>query len=152
MICSFAKHPFYLGVTDIKYNAKEKTLQSSVKLFTNDLEEALGKLYKQKVDLINGQDKEKLNSLLSDYLKSRLIVKVNGKLQLFTFLGFEHEADAVWMYLEFKNCPTPKKVEVSNSLLYDFVKTQTNIVHCEVNGNKKSAKVSNPEKTLIFQF
>jgi len=147
-----SKHPFYLSVTDMKYNAKEKSLQTSVKLFTNDLEEALKKIYKQPVDLINVKDKEAINKLLDDYIKKHLSVKVGGKPQKLNFVGFEHEEEAIWIYLEYQNCPLPKKIEIENTLLYDFIKTQINIVNIEVNGLKKSSKVTNPEKSLIFEF
>jgi len=41
--CLAFKHPFYLGVIDLKYNSTEKSIQGSIKLFTNDFENALKK-------------------------------------------------------------------------------------------------------------
>ena len=73
------KHPFYLGVTDLKYNSKEKTLQGSVKLFTNDLEASLKKIHKGSVDLINTKNKEETKKMLFDYLKDRFELKANNK-------------------------------------------------------------------------
>ncbi len=146
------KHPFYLSVTDLKYDAKTKTLQTSVKLFTNDLEEALKKIYKRPVDLINGTDKEGINKLLLDYVQKHLSVKIGGKVQKFDFVGFEREEEAVWIYLECKNCPAPKKVEIENTLLYDYIRGQISIVNFEVNGLKKSSKATNPEKKIFFEL
>lgn len=147
-----AKHPFYLSVSDLKYNAKEKTMQVAVKLFTSDLEEALKKIYAKPVDLINGKDKQAINKLLTDYIQKHFVLKVGGKTLKFDFIGFEQEEEAVWVYIEYKNCPKPKKVEIENSLLYDFIQTQINIVNLEVEGIKKSSKVTNPEKKLSFDF
>lgn len=146
-----AKHPFYLGVTDVKYSQKEKALQGSVKLFTNDLEDALRKLYKVNVDLINGQDKATVTTILQDYLYKHLAFKVNGKPVKYTLIGFEHESEALWMYIE-GACPVPNSVDIENTLLYDQIKTQINIVHCEVNGVSKSYKVTNPEKNITFSY
>ncbi|MGZ3920455.1 MAG: DUF6702 family protein [Bacteroidia bacterium] len=151
LFCSFS-HPFYLGVTDLKYNSKEKSVQGSVKLFTNDLEDALKKVYKVQIDLINGKDKNSLNKILNDYLKNHLKIKINSKPVTFDMIGFEHESEAVWMYVEILNAALPKKVEIENTLLYDQVKSQINIVHFEVNGNTKSSKVSNPDKNIVFEF
>jgi len=149
-----ASHPFYLSVTELKYDSKEKTLQASVKLFINDFEEALKKIYKKPVDLINysKNDKEGINDLIKDYIQNHLSVSVNSKKQTFNLLGFEREAEAIWVYLEAKNCPSPKKVDVQTTLLYDFIKTQINIVSCGVNSISKSSKVTNPEKKISFQF
>lgn len=150
VIFSF-KHPFYLGVTDLKYNVKDKSLQGTVKLFTNDLEEALKKAYNVKADLINGTDKASLTTILGDYLKKNLKIKVNDKAISLAILGFEQESEAVWMYVE-AGSPQPKKVELENTLLYETIKSQINIVHCEVNGVQKSYKVTNPEKDIRFDF
>lgn len=146
------KHPFYLSVTDLKYNAKERALQGSVKLFTNDLEDALRKLENKPIDLINPKDTVAINKILFNYLQKHLNFKINGKPQTYTLLGFEHEQEAVWIYIEIAKCPLPKKVEIENSLLYDFISSQSNIVHVEVNGERKSLKADNPDKKLVFEF
>lgn len=146
------KHPFYLSVTEMKYNPKEKTVETAVKLFTNDLEDALKKISNQKVDLINGKDKDALNKLLTEYVQKRLTLKLNDKIQTFNFVGFEKEEEATWVYVEYKNCPVPEKVTVDNTLLYDYIPTQINILNFELNGKKKSSKVTNPEKSFLFEF
>lgn len=146
------KHPFYLSVTELKYNEKEKALQGSVKLFTNDLEDALKKIHQQTVDLINPKDTLHTKKLLAAYLKKRLSIQVNGEPKSYDLIGFEREQDAIWLYIELKNCPAPKKIDIENSLLYDFIKEQMNIVHFEVGGEKKSLKVNYPEKMLSFNF
>jgi len=146
------KHPFYLGVVDLKYNAKEKALQGSVKLFTSDLEEALKNISKQTVDLINPKDTLKTQKLLEDYLRKRLTIRVNNETKNYELLGFEREQEAIWMYIEVKNCSLPKKISIDNTLLYDFLKDQSNIIHLEVKEEKKSLKLNNPEKLAVFEF
>lgn len=146
------KHPFYLSVTDLKYNPAAKALQGSVKIFTNDLETALKKVHGKTVDLINPKDTVATQKLLDDYLKKNLRFKINGQQKTYTLLGFENEQEAIWLYIELKNCPLPKKIEVETTLLYDHIKDQNNIIHLEVNGQKKSFKVSNPDKFSVFEF
>jgi hypothetical protein len=146
------KHPFYLSVTDLKYNEAEKSLQGSVKLFTNDLEDALKRIYKVQIDLINGKDKASNTKILEDYIKKNLSVKTNSQAVKLTVIGYEQESEAVWIYLESGETSVPKKVEIENALLYDYLKSQINIVHCEVKGQSKSSKVTNPEKKIVFEF
>jgi hypothetical protein len=146
------KHPFYLGVVDLKFNLNEKALQGSVKLFTNDFEASLKKLHKKPIDLINVKDKEATTKIVSDYLKGRLKIKVNDKELNYKLIGFENEAEAIWMYIEFEKSEVPKKIEIENALLYEHLKDQINIVHVEVNNSKKSLKVTNPEKNIKFVF
>ena len=146
------KHPFYLGVTALVYNAKEKSLQGSVKLFTNDLEGALKKAHNNTVDLINVKNKEAVTIILYDYLKKHFELKVDDKKVAYKLIGFEREEEAVLMYIEFDKTETPKKIEVDNTLLYDHLKEQINIVEIEVNNSKKSLKCTNPEKNFKFSF
>jgi len=136
----------------MKYSDKEKSIQTSVKLFTNDLEDALKKISKQPVDLINGKDKEALNKLLNEYIQKRLSLKIEGETKKFSFIGFEHEAEAIWIYIEYPQNQAPKKVEIENTLLYDYISGQINLVHFELNGQKQSSKVTNPEKNILFNF
>lgn len=147
-------HPYFVSVADLKYNAKSKTIEAAVKININDFEQALHKLYDKKVDLINshGKDREDLNKLISEYLGERFHLKCNGKDQKFDLMGFEREEEAIWVYLEFKNCETPKKVDIQNSILYDYLNHQENLIHFDLNGKKKSSKVSYPEKDLHFEF
>ncbi len=146
------KHPFYLSVTELKYNHKQMVMEGSVKLFTNDLETALQKLSGKKVDLINSKNTAEIAGLLSDYILKRLIIKVEGKIVKYKYLGYEREQEATWIYFESQKCNKPKQIILENSLLYDFIKEQMNIVHTEVDGQKRSLKVTNPEKVLKFDF
>jgi len=72
------RHPFYLSVTDLKYNVKEKALQGSLKIFVNDLEGTLKKIKKQTVDLVNIKDTTETETILKNYLTSHISLKVNG--------------------------------------------------------------------------
>lgn len=146
------KHPFYLSVTDLKYNSKEKALQGSVKIFVNDLEAALKKINNKTIDLVNIKDSLQTKNSLKEYLRSHLSLKVNGKDKAFEFIGFEKEEEALWLYIEFKKCEIPKKVELVNSILYESISDQTNIVQIETNNVKKSLKANNPDKDFVFDF
>lgn len=146
------KHPFYLSVTELKYNSSQGVLQGSVKLFINDIEDALKKINGKTTDLVNPVDTPKTNEILKTYLQKRFLIKVNGVDKTYELLGFEKEQEAIWLYIELKNCPPPKKLDLENSILYDYIKEQTNIVHVDMNGETKSSKVTYPERSLGFNF
>ena len=143
-------HPFYLSVTDIKYNEKNKSLEVACKMFTNDLEGALKKTTGKKVDILNTKDKKEVEKILFDYINKRLTVNLNGKTQTLKYIGYEKEDDVIWTYMEIEKCVKPKQLNISNSLLYDFLKEQINLVSFEIAGDKQSSKVSNPDKEIKF--
>ncbi len=145
-------HPFYLGVTDLNYKPKEQTIQGTVKLFTNDLETALGKINKKKVDLFHVTDTATTHTLLSLYLKTHLSMELNSKARSFDFIGFEKEEEATLLYIEFKNCEYPERMQLKNRLLYDFLPAQTNIVRISIHDSFQSLKAINPESDFLFDF
>ncbi len=150
LLASF--HPYYVSVTDIKYKTANKSLQISCKLFTDNIESTLKKVYKKPVDLLHPKDKAVAEKTLAHYIINHLKITVNAKLQTLNFIGYEKEEDAVWVYFEVKDIALPKTIALENTLLYEYLPAQINMVHTEVNGNKQSSKVTNPEKKLEFSF
>lgn len=146
------KHPFYLSVTELKYNNRQMVFEGSVKLFSNDLETALQKLNGKKVDVINSKNTSEINSLLSEYLHKRLVIKSESNLIEYKLIGYEREQEAIWVYFESKKCVKPKYLTIENGLLYDFIKDQMNIIHVEIGDRKSSLKATNPEKIFKFDF
>jgi len=145
-------HPFHISVTEINHNAADKTLEISCKIFTDDFETILAKNYKTKVDLINPAAKAVMDSLVKKYIFSHLQVKANGKPVTFSYVGFENEKEAAYSYFEVDNISSVSNLEISNSILYDRFEDQMNIMHVTVGGNRKSSRVSYPNKESLFTF
>jgi len=146
------KHPFYLSVTDLKYNLKTKVFEGSVKLFTNDFEKALKNELKQPVDLLHPKDPEQTKKWIEQYINKHLVIKSQANKLNLKVLGFENEEEATWTYVESSECPSPKTLEVENSLLFEVLPEQNNIVQIEMNANKQNYKLSKSEKTHVFVF
>ena len=146
------KHPFYISVTEINHNATDKTLEISAKVFADDLEQILEKNYKTTLDITTAKDQPRFNQLLPDYFSKHLVLVVDGKPVKLTYIGYETEKESAHCYFQVDHIATVKKIEISNSILYDFIDSETNIMHVTVNGTRKSGKVSYPEKDAVFQF
>ncbi len=145
-------HPFHVSVVEINHNSPEKTLEISCKIFTDDFEKILGKNYKTKVDLINPPSHAAMDSLVKKYLLSHLSIQVNGKAVQFSYLGFEHENEAVFGYIEAGNIPAASKIDITSNLMYDLFDDQMNIFHVTVNGKRKSSKLNYPDKTVSMEY
>jgi hypothetical protein len=146
------KHPFYMGVIDIKYDSKTQHVAVSIKLFTNDIEDALKKTTTKSIDLLNPTNKANMEFELFEYIKKRFSVELNNKITTLDFIGYEKEEDAIWTYLEIKKSNQPHRLKIITSLLYDFLPQQMLIIHAEVNSLKKSFKLTNPENQVEFNF
>ncbi len=141
-----------MGVTELKYNASAKALNVSLKLFTNDLETTLKKNTGHSVDLLNPINLTATDSLLTQYITPRLKIITDNKIRSLNYIGYEKEEGLVWVYFEVKKIAAPKTITVSTKLLYEYFPHQFHVIHVDINGKKKSAKVSNPEEKLMFDF
>jgi hypothetical protein len=145
-------HPFYVSVTEINHNAKDKTLEISCKIFADDMEEVLKKNNNKPVDLANAKQLNQNNQYVADYIQKRLTINVDGKNVKLSFIGFEKDKESVYCYFEVPNVPSLKKIDLTNSLLQDLNDEQINIMHMIVNGNRKSYKLDFPKKDASFSF
>ncbi|MFL0682432.1 MAG: DUF6702 family protein [Algoriphagus aquaeductus] len=125
-------HPFFISLTEMRYNPESKKMEIAQKIFWDDLEVALASEFKEKVDFLKPKDKAKLESQVKTYLLKYNQVWVNGKSVTLTYLGYEVEEDAAWFYLESSVVELPKSVEVQNTLLLKDFEGQQNIVHVYV--------------------
>ncbi|GMQ29952.1 DUF6702 family protein [Algoriphagus confluentis] len=122
-------HPFFISLTEMRYNPASQKMEIAQKIFWDDLEVAMGNELKEKVDFLNPKDKAKLENQIKTYLLKHNQIWVNGKLLTLNYLGHEVEEDAAWFYLESSQAETPKTVEMKNTVLLEDFDGQQNIVH-----------------------
>jgi hypothetical protein len=150
---NIALHPLYITVTEINYNATDKNLEISCKIFADDFENALAEIYKGKIDLTHPQDRSVADKHVYEYIKNNLRIKLDGKPVNLEYVGYENETDAVWSYLQVSNTTNaPKTVEIQNTLLYDAYDKEINIMHVSVGGTRKSTRLNYPDKMARLQF
>ena len=142
-------HPFRISVTEMNYNSQSKSVETTIKIFHDDLEKALSEFYDKPI--IIETNKSECNTQIQKYLDDRLHLFVNDKEVKSEFIGFEIEDDVVWSYLEFKMAPTPKKIIVRDNLLIDTFSDQSNLVHFKYNGKIKSRMLSGKEREALFE-
>ena len=131
-------HPLYISVTEINHNAKDKILEISCKIFTNDFEAVLEKAAGAKVDLSSVKDSATSNKLIAGYVERHLRLKVDGKPVQLHFVGSENQDDGTWSYFQVNDVPTVKRIDAFNELLYDGFPQQINIMHVTVGGQRQS--------------
>ena len=145
-------HPFFVSVIDINHNQQDKTLEISVRIFTDDLEKTLQQYGKTKVDLLHPTDKKATEALLSAYLNKQLQFAADGKAIKWQLLGFEQIKESTWCYLEVENFSGFNSMDIRCELLYDYEKNQINIFHVKNKGKEKSYKLEYPKSTVRFDF
>lgn len=145
-------HPYYISMTDINYNNKAKSLEVSVRIFTDDFEKVMRKNCNCKVDLLKPQNKKATDVLINQYIQQHLQLKVNGQAKTLEFAGYQQEEESTWNYFQIKDVQQVKKIEMNNSLLHDYREEQINMVHFNINGKEQSDKLNYPDKGFSMSF
>jgi len=146
-------HPFFVSMTDMNYSAKDKELEVSVRIFTDDLENAIRKYHPGvKVDIIHPANQEQLNQFVNEYIQKHLQLKINGSPVQMAFAGYEQQSESIWSYFEVKNVAGIKKLDVTNNILHDYNTNQINMLHVMVNGNEQNYKLDYPDTGTSFSF
>lgn len=145
-----AMHPYYIGVTELKFDQKSKTMDLSCKLFIDDLQNAILKSSEQKTNLTHRTELNK--TLINNYLQSKIKVTVGKQPLSLKFMGWDIEEEGIWCFFEASYKGNFRSVSVCNQALYGELETQTHFLHCTVGGNTQHWKITNPDNCHTFQF
>ena len=133
-----AVHAFHTSLTEIQYNAKEKSLEISIRMFTDDLETALTKANNGQKVMIGGKN-DNSDAVLNKYIQQHFaIITPQKQKKALTVLGKELEGDATWVYVEIPNSQDFKGNILYNNLMQEMFDDQTNLVNFIYSGSKKT--------------
>jgi len=133
-------HEFHVSKCQIEYVKAEQSLQISMHIFIDDLEEALRQRGKDQLFICTEREAKEAEQYMIDYIDDRVQLKVNGQAMDFHFLGKEISDDlaAVWCFIEIKGVEPFSSLEVSNKLLQEVFDDKKNIIRIKGPKNKKS--------------
>ena len=151
-LSSYMLHPYHVGSVELNYNQKSKTFEVTGRFFMDDLENAVNKKYGKNLHFLDQKSEKEMNILLKNYTSEYLKLKVNNQALPLNFVGYQEDKESVDLFLESAAVTNPKKIETAVSLLYNLFDDQMNIIHIIINGQRKSEKLSYPNRYLYQQF
>ena len=139
-LSSSSFHEYHLSNTEIRYNEDENALQITTRIFIDDLEETLGRDGHTGLFLCTEREPDHAESLVANYLKEKLLIKVDGEAMSFDYLGKEISDDliATWCYLEILDVAPSEEIEVENNVLLESFDDQKNIVNVKTDSGKRA--------------
>lgn len=145
-------HDYHTSLTEINYNPKNKSLEASIRLFSDDLELALTKLNGGKKTTLDSQT-EVIEPLLELYIKKNFaIVSPNKEVKKIKYYGKEKEAEATWVYVEVLDCAQIKDFTLFNTILIDLFSDQNNLVNIIYPSLKKTLVFDNKTRMQSWPF
>jgi hypothetical protein len=131
-------HDFHTSLAEITYNRENKSLEVSVRVFSDDLEKALTHLNKGKPVKMEEPD-AMVNPLLELYMRKNFaLVSPSKEVQKMKFYGKEKEAEATWIFIEVLDCENIKNFIFYNSLMQELFDDQTNLANIIYPTGKKT--------------
>jgi predicted RNase H-related nuclease YkuK (DUF458 family) len=151
-LSAFTLHKFYVGVFQIDYFKEKKAVQITARLFIDDLEKALYKKHNKHIYITTKDEIAEANTLIANYLSEKLKIKINNKSQSLQFLTKEQEDNIVICYLKIPFKDNIKDLEITNTVLSDIFNEQQNLVHLNLNSNKKTLLFTNTETSQKLKY
>jgi len=131
-------HKYYVSVTQVDYIKEKHAIQVTSRIFIDDFERLLQERYDDKIILDIGKDEKQIDFYVEKYIKSKFLIKINGELANYKFLGKEYEDDIMYCYIEIENVKEVISFEVENRMLFDIFSDQKNIVRTYINSKHKT--------------
>ena len=124
-------HPFHATITSFDCNRNNKSVEITIKIFTNDLEDAIAIQEKSDLQIDSGNNSLMIDTLIYDYIKSNLSFSFNDKRMKLYWVGKEFDNDITWCYLEISNVDkfSSATILIENRLFLELFDDQLNICH-----------------------
>jgi hypothetical protein len=145
-------HDFHTSLTEINYNPKTKSLEMTIRVFTDDLERVLTEMNNGKSVKVDPKDYS-TDPLILKYLRKHLaFVSPDKDVASYDFLGKEVELDATWLYVEVPAAANLKGYSIFNSILTELFDDQTNLLNLIYPDKKKSFVFDNKIRVVTYPF
>lgn len=152
VLMTFFPHPLHLAVTEINSNKTTKTYEISHKIFYDDLESDIARQYKVKLLLNTAKENPKTKEYVQKYLASHFSVISNGQLQKLTYIGYEYEEEAMWIYYEMPQTTTNNIFQITDRILIAYHNDQNNFLHFQQEQQRKSLRFNFDNQTQNIEF
>jgi len=132
-ILSLTVHKYYVSLTQIDYNQKNKLLEITVRVFIDDLNKALNQQYDKEFNLGEKNELKNTDYFIKKYFENNFILKVNNQHKDYKLVGKEYEDNICYIYFEISNVANVSSLEITNSILQEIFEEQQNIIKTNIN-------------------
>ena len=151
-LLSFSAHKYYLSLTQIEYRSELHSVQITINVFMDDIEEALNKKYNIDLQLTSKNELKDNDVYFKKYLKEKLHLKVNTASRDFNYIGKKYDGDLVYFYLEIENVKEVSTIEITNKILTNHFPQQENLIKSKVGKKHKSILLNAENDKGLLKF
>jgi hypothetical protein len=149
---AFSSHKFYVSLVQMDYNEKNSSLEITMKIFTDDLENALKVKSGLLLKLGTPNELPETDSVLSTYISDNFVLNSNGEEIKYQYLGKETELDVTWCYLEVSGILSIEKIEITDKMLTELFDSQSNLIKIKYRNRELATLLNRDRPTDIISF
>lgn len=146
-------HPFHLCSGEMEFNTKTGRWEVAIKLHPSDLETAIRKKAKKKVDVTIKEGSPELLEYLTKHFALSIAEpaekKEQGKIE---FVGAEMERGWLWLYFELPAPEGKGAVSLTHTILLDEVDKQSNTILVRNSGKRASLHFSKEKRKVEHEL
>jgi hypothetical protein len=127
-----AAHKFYTSLARVEYNAAEKSVEVTLRVFADDLELALKRRAGREVRLDGAKDAD---GLVLAYLRDTFEIKNrDGEAKALKWVGMELRAGVAWLYVEAEMPEGLAGARLRDQMFFELFDEQVNTVSVRYRG------------------
>lgn len=131
-----AVHKIHVSVAQLEYNAKQQNVEVVMRVYADDLENALSRHAKRPIKIDPEKDRE-AGDVVMAYLREHFELKnAAGKPVRFAWVGIESQVDMYWLYFQGKLPAGLAGTQLKNRVLCELFDDQVNIVNAKLQGKQ----------------
>jgi hypothetical protein len=130
-------HKFHASLTEVEYDAADRTLEIAVRLFPDDLEAALARRSGRRIAI----DAEGADRRMLEYLRDTLVITgPRGEAYELSWVGMEATVGTVWVYLQAGAPAGLAGGRIRNEMFLELFDDQVNTVNVK-DGSRRATIV-----------
>jgi hypothetical protein len=141
-LLALARHTYHSSILELRLNPQKQQVELALKVFTDDLENALSQGRPQHLSLQDPRAQPLAEAYLREHLALALPAAGRQPRQplALQFVGMQPEKDAYWLYAKARLPRATTEIWLRNAIMLDLFSDQMNIVNAE-SGPKKVSEL-----------
>ena len=137
-LSSFNVHKFYVSIYQVDFVPEKKRVEITARIFLDDLNLALEKEFKTKIQLGEKTESSQDVQFLQKYLMKHLKISIDDKEKNIQFLSKEIENNVVIIYLKIVDVKKINSFRIYNNALLELYSDQQNIIQTKFYNKKRN--------------
>ena len=153
LLCASWYHPIHVSITNIDLDPGRGTLDLSVKIYADDLQDLILHNYSVQLQITEQKTTEAQIEIVNRYIREAMQLEINGKESTgLEFVESRMNEEAIWLFYKYKHGSSIRKIRIRNTLMLESFDDQTNLMIVSYNNKQNGYRMDNKTTELTFNI